>query len=299
VAPAAEAGERAVSAEAVVQDTTLAARDGYPLAATVFAPAAPPTAAVVINSGAAVPRKIYRGFASYLAERGGAAVTYDYRGVGGSRPASLKGFSARMRDWAALDVAAAIDHVHQVWPNVPLMFVGHSFGGQALGLAPNNALVARALLVAAQAGYWRLFAPPERYRAYGLMRLIGVPVTHMLGYTPGQLGIGEDLPKGVFLEWTQWVGSPRYFFDDPTLDALENFPRFTGDLRAIGLTDDTWATKPAIDMLLEGFTGARREHVQVAPHAVGAKRIGHFGFFRPEHRDTLWRDAAEWLMQRQ
>jgi hypothetical protein len=22
---------------------------------------------------------------------------------------------------------------------------------------------------------------------------------------------------------------------------------------------------------------------------------GHFGFFRPEHRDTLWRGAAEWI----
>jgi predicted alpha/beta hydrolase len=297
VAPAAETGERAVSADVLAQDTTISARDGYQLAATVFAPATPPRAAVLFSSGAAVPRKIYRGFASYLAERGAAAVAYDYRGIGGSRPASLKGFAARMRDWAALDVAGAIDHVHQVWPSVPLLTVGHSFGGQALGLAPNNAMVARALLVAAQAGYWRLFAAPERYRAYGLMRLVGVPVTHMLGYASGSLGIGEDLPKGVFLEWTDWVGRPRYFFDDPTLDALKNFPHFVGELRAIGLTDDTWATKPAIDLLLAGFTGARREHVQIAPQAVGASKIGHFGFFRPEHRDTLWRDAADWLLE--
>jgi len=285
-----------VSPEVAAQDTTISARDGYPLAATVFAPAAAPRAAVLISSGAAVPRKIYRGFASYLAERGAAVVSYDYRGVGESRPASLKGFQARMRDWAALDVAGALDHVHQVWPNVPLLTVGHSFGGQALGLAPNNAMVSRALLVAAQAGYWRLFAPPERYRAYGLMRLVGVPMTHILGYTPGWLGIGEDLPKGVFLEWAGWVGRRRYFFDDPTLEALANFPRFVGDLRAIGLTDDSWATAPAIDTLLSGFTGARRAHVRIAPRDVGATKIGHFGFFRPEHRDTLWRDAADWLL---
>jgi predicted alpha/beta hydrolase len=29
------------------------------------------------------------------------------------------------------------------------------------------------------------------------------------------------------------------------------------------------------------------------------RKIGHFGFFRPEHRDTLWRDAAEWLQAEQ
>jgi hypothetical protein len=24
-------------------------------------------------------------------------------------------------------------------------------------------------------------------------------------------------------------------------------------------------------------------------------KIGHFGFFRPEQRDILWRGAAEWI----
>jgi predicted alpha/beta hydrolase len=30
---------------------------------------------------------------------------------------------------------------------------------------------------------------------------------------------------------------------------------------------------------------------------VGAEklRIGHFGFFRERFRDSLWRDAADWL----
>ena len=155
--------------DVLVQDTTFAARDGYPLAATVFAPAGAPTRVVLINSATAVPRKIYRGFASYLASQGFAALTYDYRGIGGSRPASLKGFEARMRDWAALDVAGAIDHVRGVWPAAPLCVVGHSFGGQTLGLVPNNTEVTRALFVAAQAGYWRLFHSPEKYRVYALL----------------------------------------------------------------------------------------------------------------------------------
>jgi predicted alpha/beta hydrolase len=31
------------------------------------------------------------------------------------------------------------------------------------------------------------------------------------------------------------------------------------------------------------------------PHEVGAKAIGHFGFFRERFRDSLWREAADWL----
>jgi len=284
-----------MSIDVSIQDTTIAARDGYSLAATVFAPIQPPRSAVLINSATAVPRKIYSGFAQYLAEQGFAAFTYDYRGIAGSRPASLKGFEFRMRDWAALDVAAAIDHMRRIWPNVPLSLVGHSFGGQALGLVPNNVEVSRALLIAAQAGYWRLFHFPENYRVYLMLRLIGTPVARALGYVPGWLGIGEDLPRGVFLEWTDWVMKPRYFFDDPTLPELANFARYRGALRAIGLDDDPWATSEMIDLLAAGFTATRPERQQIRPSDVGATTIGHLGFFRPAHRDTLWREAADWL----
>src|ERR1700730_15144087 len=119
-------------------DFRLIARDAFSLAATQFVPAGPVRAAVVVNSATAVPRKIYRGFAGYPAERGFAVVTYDYRGIGESRPASLVGFAARMRDWAALDATAALDHVRAAWPNVPIHAVGHSVGGQAIGLLDNN-----------------------------------------------------------------------------------------------------------------------------------------------------------------
>lgn len=281
--------------EILVQDTTIAARDGYALAASVFVPEGHATGAVLINSATAVPRKIYRGFATYLARQGFAVVTYDYRGIGGSRPASLRGFNVRMRDWAALDVSGAIEHMRMVWPKLPLCVVGHSFGGQAIGLVPNNTEISRAFFVAAQAGYWRLFHSPEKYRVYVFMRLFGSAIARTLGYMPGRLGLGEDLPRDVFLEWTDWVMKPRYFFDDTTLQALENFPNYRGALRAICLTDDPWATPPAVDLLCAGYTGTKAERIDIHPRDIGARKIGHFGFFRPAHRDTLWRDAATFL----
>jgi predicted alpha/beta hydrolase len=47
--------------------------------------------------------------------------------------------------------------------------------------------------------------------------------------------------------------------------------------------------------LCSGFTNATVERVDVRPADAGVPEIGHFGFFRPAHRDTLWRDAAAWL----
>jgi predicted alpha/beta hydrolase len=284
-----------VNTDISVADISLPARDGFALAATSYVPATAPRAAVLFGSATAAPRRFYRGFASYLAEHGFIAVTFDYRGIGGSRPPSLRGFRARMRDWALLDFAGAIDHVRQAWPILRLALVGHSFGGQALGLAPNADEVSRALLVASQAGTLRLVQSPERYRVWVLLNVIGRPVANLFGYLPSWAGLGEDLPRDVFLEWVSWVMKDRYFFDDLTLPELQNFSRFKGRLRAIGLDDDPWATPAAINLLISGFSAARVEHIQIKPKEIGVEKIGHFGFFRSEHRDTLWRDAMRWL----
>jgi len=296
-------GEPALD-DVFIDDITFPAADGYLLGATLFLPRGAKRHAVLINSATAVPRKIYRGFAGYLARRGCAVLTYDYRGTGGSRqkpagghtqPKSLAGFKASMSDWAALDVTAAVAWMRERYRSLPLNYVGHSFGGQALGLLANNNEVSRALLIAAQAGYWKLMASPERYRVYVMLNLVGTPLTRLMGYAPGWSGLGLDLPKGVFQQWVGWVMSERYLFDDPALKALPNFSRFEGAMCALCFSDDPWATKPAVELLCSGFTSASPEILTVAPADVGAAKIGHFGFFRPEHRDTLWRGAAEWI----
>jgi predicted alpha/beta hydrolase len=288
-----------------VDDIIMPAADRYPLGATLFLPrTAKRSHAVLINSATAVPRKVYRGFAGYLARRGCAVLTYDYRGTGDSRqkaltgynqPKSLVGFKASMSDWAALDVSAAVAWMRERCSDLPLAYVGHSFGGQALGLLPNNTEVSRALFVAAQAGYWKLMASPERYRVYVMLNYVGTPLTKLMGYTPGWSGLGEDLPKDAFLQWVGWVMRPRYMFEDPELRGLSNFEKYKGALRAVCFTDDPWATRTAVELLCSGFTSIKPEVVSVTPTEAGVKKIGHFGFFRPEHRDTLWRGAAEWI----
>jgi predicted alpha/beta hydrolase len=233
-----------------------------------------------------------------------AVLTYDYRGTGDSRQEamtgynqqkSLVGFKASMSDWAALDVTAAVAWMRERYRALPFAYVGHSFGGQALGLLSNNTEISRALLIAAQAGYWKLMATPERYRVYAMLNVAGVPLTRLFGYAPGWMGLGMDLPKDAFLQWVSWVMSPRYLFDDKKLASLQNFPNYKGALRALCLSDDPWATRPAVELLCTGFTSIAPEIIVVTPKDTGTAKIGHFGFFLPEHRDTLWRGAAEWI----
>jgi predicted alpha/beta hydrolase len=123
------------------------------------------------------------------------------------------------------------------------------------------------------------------------------PLQRVFGYVPGaKIGLGEDLPNGVFDEWRRWCMSEHFFFDDPSLEATANFPRYEGPLLAVGADDDPWATPAAIDALVAHFTGTQPQRQQISPKALGAEKIGHFGFFRPERREPLWREAADWLL---
>jgi predicted alpha/beta hydrolase len=239
-----------------IDDITFPATDGYLLRASLYLPRRARRNAVLINSATAVPRKIYKGFASYLASRGCAVLTYDYRGIGDSRqksfvgynqPRSLVGFPASMSEWAARDVTAAGAWMRERYKNMPLTYVGHSFGGQALGLLPNNTEISRALLIAAQAAYWRLMTAPERYRVYLMLNFIGTP--HPADGLCARLERNRrGSAHGVFLQWARWVMSKRYLFDDRESSALVNFRNYRGALRALCLSDDPWATRPAVEL---------------------------------------------------
>ena len=101
-------GEAALD-EVFIDEITVPASDGYLLAATLFLPRRAKTHAVLINSAAAVPRKIYRGFAGYLAQQGCAVLTYDYRGTGDSRPKAAVGDKRNGIGHAAVDFDICYD----------------------------------------------------------------------------------------------------------------------------------------------------------------------------------------------
>jgi predicted alpha/beta hydrolase len=95
----------------------LHADDQVRLGATLFEPARP-HGVVIIHGATAVPQRYYQRFATFAAQATGARViTYDYRGVGRSRPvapaSSLRGFDASLHDWAALDAPAVHEHARR------------------------------------------------------------------------------------------------------------------------------------------------------------------------------------------
>lgn len=278
-----------------MREVTIPALDGVALRATLFEPEGTPNAAILVSGATAVPRGYYSSIATYLAGCGAAVVTYDYRGSG--EPAEqLRRSDARMRDWGERDAPGVIAWLRARYPDLPIHLVGHSFGGHALLLAPNNREVSRAVTIASGLGYWGTCARSERYRVYALMKFILPAGILLYGYSPGsKIGFGEDLAPGVAREWRKWVLRRRYFLDDATLVSLRNGANYRGALLMLAPRDDLWITLGDVEGLATAFTGTTPEVRAIEPQTYGLHAIAHMGFFRSTN-SAAWpivREALE------
>lgn len=273
----------------------LLAADGTVLGGTLFTPGGRAHGTIIIHSATAVPQGYYRRFAQFAAQATGARVlTYDYRGIGKSRPRSLRGFRATLTDWARLDAVAVHRFVRERYPGEPFALIGHSFGGQLVGLIDEPNAATGVVMVGAQLAYYRDW-PAKDHRKLGFVWKMLVPTASALfGYMPGRFGLGEDLPRGVARQWADWCTHPDYLVSEH-LDARERFARFDAPTLFYSFTDDEYAPEGAVAHLLRRLRRAPLEHVRLAPEERGADAIGHFGFFRPRFSATLWLEATSFL----
>jgi predicted alpha/beta hydrolase len=271
------------------------ARDGHALEGELFLPAGPPRAAVLVAPAMGVPRGYYAAFAAHLAREGLAALTLDYRGIGGSRTGPLRHLPATLRDWGEQDLGGAADLLAARIPGVPLLWVGHSVGGQLLGLLDDVPL-AGALLVAAQSGHWRLWSGAWRWRIFLLWHALIPLLVPALGRLPAfLLGGGEDVPPGVAREWAEWGRRRDYLMSYAAPLGGRGFARLAAPVVAYAIADDHYAPRATVEALLGFYARAPTELRVVEPAALGVSAVGHFGFFRPRFEATLWREATRFL----
>lgn len=274
----------------------LEARDGFPLAATFFEPAADPPSAVLLAPAMGVRRSFYAAFGQWMAGRGPAVLTLDYRGTGGSRPDRLREMEGDLYDVGRCDLPAALDWLERRFPGTPLGLVAHSVGGQLVGLLPRPGRLSRILAVAAATGHWRFWPRPDRWRVAALWWVLIPVLTRVLGRFPGRVaGIGEDLSPGIARSWARWGRHRDYLVDREGRPLRSGFRGFGGALRAYSFPDDPLAPRRAVEELLGWYSAADVEHRRVAPSDVGQESIGHMGFFRERCREPLWREAAGFL----
>ena len=263
------------------------ASDGYPLIGTLYTPEHGIKANIVVACATGVPQAFYRRFAEYATQFGYQVLTFDYRGVAQSAPKRLKGFKMSYLDWGTLDLAAAIDFLAQ--DPIPLFMVGHSYGGQALGLAPNHAKVTAMYCFGTGAG-WHGYMPfKEKMKVQVIWNIIFPPMVAVTGYLPwSKLNMGADLPIGVYQQWRKWCKNPTYFFADPEQHALiAQYAQVKTPIYAVSALDDDWALPNSRHAFMQHYRQAPMQFINISASDYGLKEIGHMGYFR-KGAEKIW-----------
>ena len=287
------------------QALSVRAADGYRLGGLAWrngAGCAADRPVVIINAATSVRCNYYARFAQFLFEQGFDVIAYDYRGIGLSRPRSLRHFEASWIEWGRLDFEAMLQYARRAFPGQAIDVVAHSIGGFLIGFAPSNRSIRRIVTMGAQHAYWRDYAPQARYKMLAKWHVFMPALTALLGYFPGQwLGWLEDTPRGVVLDWSRagerFTGARRHgrARHGDAAAVLQHFSTVTAPTLAISVTDDEFGTVAAIERALAYFPHSPATHLRIAPASVGQPRLGHFAFFNACHENTLWRIALEWL----
>ena len=275
----------------VIDRFEVIAPDGTGIAATSYTPAGEPEAVVLVVPAMGVSQSYYAEFASWLAVRNCLALTFDYRGTGRSLHGPLRRAEADLVTWGGQDCAAMVEAAGERSGGRPLLWVGHSLGGQLLPFVENLGRVSKVITVATGSGYWRENAPWLRRRAF-LLWYVLVPLTlRVFGCFPGRsLRMVGDLPRGAMAQWRRWCLDPEYAVGAEGDAVRVLFAAVRLPIVSLSFTDDEYMSARNVEAIHGQYTGAPVTLRRISPADFGVRRIGHFGFFRGQFAATLWQE---------
>lgn len=279
----------------MADDVRITASDGQQLLATVHAPAGAGTW-LVINSAMGVRRRYYRHLAEHLARQGIGVLTYDYRGMGDSvaRPGSYRWI--RLEDWGRKDFPAVVRWLRERHTPSRLVVLGHSVGGQLLGIAPEVREVDALVGVATPSAYWRHWDGMERVKVFALW-YAAIPLLTPLTqrFPSARLGLGQDIPSGVARQWATWGRDPDYLRSRSVGPHPQYHDEVRCPLRTYLAANDGLAPERAVRAWHAWFPNAERELVQLSARNAAGRTMGHSGFFDPEAGAGEWPGLTDFI----
>ena len=270
------------------------------LAATVYRPSDAVKTAIMIAPATGIKRQFYHNFATYLAEHGFGVLTFDNEGIGESLTTDLAKCDASLISWGRHDMPAVLDALQDEFADAVYHLIGHSAGGQLIGLMPNYNMLASVFNVACSSGRIKNMAMPYKAKAMFFMDAL-IPIANLaLGYTPSdKMGMGEPLPRGVARQWRKWCNGAGYiktafgksihthFYDEISMPSLW-----------LGFSDDDIANSENMDDMIRVFTRMPIEKRFLDPKDFGVSSIGHMRYFSSKtnaQAPALWQMAVDWL----
>ena len=273
-----------------MKELVLQTPDQFPISVKIFEPKIPNRKLLVINSATGVKQQVYFSFAKYLAAHGFSVITYDYRGIGESKPRKMKGFEASMRIWGTRDFKTITGFIKENYPDYTKFCLGHSVGALILGMNEDSVIFKKFIFVATQDAYighlsWRVAVTAAL--GFG----IAVPVTVILkGYFPAhRFGLGESLPKGSAYDWRTLIlnkKSTGRLYEKIEKDHSKDLNQ---EAFIIHAEDDSWVTMKGMESLMNNsYPNMKKNYREIKVSESPEKKVGHINFFRSYNR-VLWK----------
>jgi len=269
---------------------------GNKLSATIFTPSDNIKGAIMLAPATGIKKSFYAAFASYLAKNNFAVITFENEGIGKSLDGAIKACKASLQSWGEVDMVAILEELKIRFPNEKYHLIGHSAGGQLVGLMRNHSDLSTMFNYACSSGRTVNMSFFNYIKASFFMNVF-IPINNFtFGYTNTQwIGMGEPLPKNVAREWAEWCNGKGYVktafgktIKEHWYNELE-IPSFW-----VNATDDFIANKKNVADMKVVFPHLQLREKTLNPKELGKNEIGHMKFFSRRNKD-LWSLALDWL----
>ncbi|PHN03523.1 alpha/beta hydrolase family protein [Flavilitoribacter nigricans] len=257
-----------------------------------------PKAIIQFNCGTATKKEFYLPFLTYLAKHNYLCCLWNYRGS--EKNDDLKNSAYTFIDYGTKDMPAIKAYLERQFPGLPLLFIGHSAGGQQIGFIRDLSNVKGNINIAVSSGYYPNMPFGYRMKAYFFFYVFS-PISVLLnGFVKAKpYGIMENLPKKVVFQWRDWLEKEDYFFNEKFYGVTVptgHFKNFQFPIHVIYSTDDTISNAKNTKAFWQNVSSEKAITFRaLSPEEFGLKKIDHFGYFKTRMKDKLWTDIVKLL----
>lgn len=279
------------------KDIIITCKDDFELSGVVYNNNESIKAAILIAPATGIKKRFYNSFATYLAENGYGVICFENRGIGSSKKGkSINIGNPSLISWGKLDLTAAFKQLKTSFPNSEYHIVGHSAGGQLIGLMDDVSEIKSIFNYASSSGSLSNMSGAFKFQAIFFLNVF-IPINNLLfGKTNSQwIGMGEALPKKVAKQWKKWCNGTGYVavgFDKEIKTHL--FNEVTAPSLWVHATDDGIANLVNVKDMIRIFPNSKSKIKTLIPEEYGFKDIGHMKFFSSKN-SKLWNITLGWL----
>jgi predicted alpha/beta hydrolase len=259
------------------------------------------------------------GLGSVLAARDYGVVSFDLRGHGESGPSARDGARYSYDDYVLRDIPAVVEFVRDMFPDRPVVVVGHSLGAHAtlaaVGVFPDKSPVSTFgassrlrrsapqtpdAVVSIAGNMWLPSCEPNPVRRAQKTAQLAVflGLAETWGYfDPRPLRFGTDAVALPYVRqfWAMW-STDRYGSMDGEVNYREALKRVAIPVFSVTSEGDTLLAHPAsVELFLAPIAERFKTLRMLRANEVGGRAPDHMGLVTNAASRVVWDEIADWI----